>query len=209
MHGRTVCYNHGGVTKTLGMANAQYKHGRYSTVLPVRLAARYHEALADPELLSVRHDIAACESQLADLFARLDRGESGAVWATLRTTLATFEQALARGNRPVMHASLGHLRRLITEGTDEYAAWADIRDMWQSRCKLTETEQRTLVVQQQMVTVHELNNLLAVVTHAIQTHVTAHADGPTARAILGAVTAELDALSSRQISGGPRPVAQA
>ena len=202
------CRMHGGKVR-LGPSNPAWKHGRYSKVLPLRLSARYEDALLNPDLLSVRHDIAAAESQLADLFARLDTGESGAVWDALQKALAAFEEATAIGNRPVMHASLATLRRLITQGSSEYAAWDDIREMWQSRCKLTETEQRTLLVQQQMITVHELAGLLGVITHAIQERVTAHADAATARTILGLLSADLDALSTRQDGAGPRPVAQA
>src|SRR2546427_7021535 len=86
MRGKTVCKMHGGLSKR-GMANGNYKHGKYSRVLPVRLQQSYEEATHNPQLLSVRHDLAACESLLQDAFRRLDTGESGAIWATCRSPL--------------------------------------------------------------------------------------------------------------------------
>ena len=209
MRGREVCYHHGGITTTQGAANTAWKHGRYSKVLPVRLATTYQEALENPDLLSVRHDVAACESRLAELFTRLDSGESGAVWQALRVQVAAFELAMGVGNIPAMRTVLTQMRQGVAQGAGDYAAWGDIREMWAIRCKLTDTEHKTLVAQQYVMTIQEVGALLGAVTHAIQERVTTYADTDTARAILGALTADLAALSTRQAGAGPRPLAQA
>ena len=208
MRGKKVCYHHGGMTPT-GFGLPQTKDGRYSRVLPARLAARYQEALDNPKLLSLRHDIAVAESQLAELFSRLDSGESGQLWQTLQKTLTTFEQAMAVGNRSVMHASLETMRRLIAQGTSEYAAWYEIHKLWDSRCKMTETEHRTLLMAQSVVTVEQLNMYLGVVTHALQQQILAHTDTQTAQTILGAVSGELRRLVALGDRGYLGPPAQA
>src|SRR5262245_15056422 len=51
MHGRSLCYHHGG-RRLVGPASGQYRTGRYSDYLPVRMAEKYHHALRDPQLLS-------------------------------------------------------------------------------------------------------------------------------------------------------------
>lgn len=207
MHGRTTCYHHGGVTTTLGAANRHYKTGKYSKVLPVRLAARYEEARLNPDLLSLRDDLGACESRLAELFQRLDTGESGQVWRDLRQALRAFESASTHGNTTEMRVQLDALRRLITQGTGDYAAWQDVRGMWEARCRLTETEHRTLLVQQQMITVTQLGAYLGVITHAIQERVTAHADTETAKLILGELSQDLARFSVLENGAGPQPTA--
>jgi len=209
MRGRTTCQMHGGKTATLGAANRHFKTGRYSTVLPVRLAAQYQASLDNPALLSVRDDLAVCDARLAELFARLDRGESGDVWSRLCKTFSTFDAAMARRDLASMQASLETLRGLLTQGASDEAAWREVREMWASRCRLADTEQRTLVAQQQMVTIEQLGVFLGVVTDAIQRRVTSHADADTARAILGDLTADLARLSVREAGPGLGPHADA
>ena len=208
MRGKTVCYHHGGMTPT-GFGLPQTVTGKYSRVLPVQLAARYAEALANPDLLSLKHDLAVIEARLTEHFQRLETGESGQVWRALRDALQIFEAALATGDRQVMHGALDALRTLITRGTSDYAAWNDIHKTWASRCRLTETEHRTLLMAQSVVTVEQLNAYLGVVTHALQQQILAHTDAQTAQTILGAVGGELRRLVALGDRGYLGPVAQA
>src|SRR3954468_19066271 len=64
------CRLHGGRTPR-GLANANTVSGRYSKDLPTRVLGRYEAALADPELLSVRDDIAFLQGAITDLMAEL------------------------------------------------------------------------------------------------------------------------------------------
>src|SRR5918992_3542816 len=77
--GREVCSMHGGKS-LVGPAVNTYRSGRHSRYLPVRMAAKYQEAEHDPELLSLRDQIALVDARLADLLARVDTGESGSLW---------------------------------------------------------------------------------------------------------------------------------
>jgi len=178
-----------------GMAAPNYRTGRYSKVLPIRLQQSYEEARANPQLLSLRDDIAACEARLGDLFQRVDTGESGALWVALRQVLDAFNKALATNDQPALQRHLATLRVLVTRGSDDYAAWAEIQALWETRCKLTLTEQKTLVTMQQMVSAEQLMVYMGAITHAIQRYVTLHADAEIARAILGDLSAEFARLS--------------
>src|SRR3954470_5731126 len=64
------CRMHGGKTPR-GLASPLTKSGRYSRDLPTRVAARYENALADPELLSVRDDIALLQGAITDVMAEI------------------------------------------------------------------------------------------------------------------------------------------
>jgi hypothetical protein len=189
MHNKRVCYHHGGMTPT-GYGLPQTKHGRYSKVLPVRLAQKYEEALANKDLLSVRDDVAVCESRLADLFRRVDSGESGQRWQDVLQTFEAFSTALAARDGAAMNRHLVSMRRLITQGSDDAAVWGEIQALWESRCRLTLTEAKTLVMAQQMVTVEQLMVYLGVITDAIQRTVAAHTEAPVARTILKDLSAE-------------------
>ena len=192
---KTKCRLHGGRTPS-GMAHGAYKHGRYSKVLPVRLAQRYNEARTHPTLLSLRDDIAVSESRLADLFSRVDTGESGARWQALRESLDAFSTAMAVGDVATMHRHFATMRQLVTQGSDDAAAWADIQRLWETRCRLTMTEQKTLIATQQMVTVEQLMTYFGVITDAINRIVPARADPDAARAILGDLSAEFNRISN-------------
>lgn len=65
------CYMHGGKA-LVGTANPAFKTGRYSKYLPARLTERYHEALADTELLALRDEIAVLDARLSEVLAEDD-----------------------------------------------------------------------------------------------------------------------------------------
>jgi hypothetical protein len=194
MHGRDTCYHHGGATPR-GYGLPQTTHGRYSKVLPLRLAARYEEARNNKNLLSLRDDIAVAESRLSELLGHLATGESGALWQTLRETLEAFTLALAQRDGATMNAHLATMRHVITQGTDDTTAWGEIQKLWDTRCRLIATEQKTLIAERQTVTVEQLMIMMGVVTNAIQRIVPAYTDQASARNILGALSTEFNRIS--------------
>src|SRR5262249_44606649 len=64
------CRVHGGATPG-GFASANFKHGKYSRFLPRGLTDAYEAALRDPELLSLREDVALLESRIVELLKRI------------------------------------------------------------------------------------------------------------------------------------------
>lgn len=71
MRGRNVCMSHGGKTPR-GAASPHFKTGRYSRSLPGHLLAAYEQALSDPRLLSLRHELALTDAMIANLLQQLD-----------------------------------------------------------------------------------------------------------------------------------------
>jgi hypothetical protein len=195
MRSKTVCAIHGGKTPT-GYGLPQTTLGRYSKVIPLRLAARYEEARTNKDLLSVRDDIALAESRLADLFSRVDSGESGAIWQALGAALEAFHRAMTGNDLAAMQGHLATMRRLIAKGADDYAAWSEIQKLWDTRCRLTQTETKTLITMQQMVTTEQLMLFFGSIAHAVQDTVTAHADPLIARQILGELSGEFQRISN-------------
>jgi hypothetical protein len=189
MHGRTTCYHHGGTTPT-GYGLPQTTHGRYSKVLPIALARTYQQARANQDLLSLRDDIAVAEARLGELFGHLSTGESSGGWQALCTALDTFSAALAVKDGATMHAQLQIMRQLATHGREDATAWRDIQVLWESRCRLTLTEHKTLLTSQQMVSTEKLMVMFGVITDVIKQTVSTYAEPASARNILAALSAE-------------------
>src|SRR5262249_52499599 len=92
--GREVCRMHGGRT-LIGLAAPRLKTGRYSKFLPIRLAADYERAAHDPELLSLRHELAVVEARIIDLLGRVDTGEAGGLWHRARVAWQMLKRSQA------------------------------------------------------------------------------------------------------------------
>jgi len=189
MHGRSTCYHHGGPTPR-GYGLPQTTHGRYSKVLPIALAQTYRAARSNQDLLSLRDDLAVCEARLMELFQRLDTGESGACWQAMCRALDAFSAALVVKDGATMHEQLQRMRQLATQGREDSAAWRDIQVLWESRCKLTTTELKTLLTSQQMVSTEKLMVMFGVITDVIKQTVSTYAEPASARTILAALSAE-------------------
>jgi hypothetical protein len=178
-----------------------YTNGRYSKLLPARLQARYQEATTNPRLLSLHDDLAAAEARLGDLFQRVDTGESGALWKELRATVEALTAAVTAKQVARVNTHLSTLERLVAQGSDDYQAWDEIQKLWVTRCRLTETEAKTLINMQQMVTAQQLATYFGYITHAIQEAVMTHVDETTGRQILGVISAEFARISDLEERG--------
>lgn len=145
-----MCRIHGGKTPK-GPALPQFRTGRYSACLPVRMTATYRDAAKDPELLSLRSEIALVDARIAELLGRVDTGESGALWGALQREWEAFRQYRASGNGPRMHASLARVDALMAQGGHDHRAWGGISGAIEYRRKLVESEQKRLVALSQVM----------------------------------------------------------
>lgn len=109
------CRLHGGATPA-GIASANFRHGRYSKDLPARLAARFTEAQADPELLSLRAEIALIDARTNELLAGIgsDSVRAAQVWPEI---MAGFEQ-----RRKLVGSEIRRLKEMQQMVTAEQAA---------------------------------------------------------------------------------------
>jgi hypothetical protein len=155
----------------VGPAHGRYKNGRYSKYLPERMAAKYREAQKDPELLSLKDEVAALDARIADLFARVDTGESGAIWDELQKEWAAFHLVRDLGDIPKMHVSIAKLDRLFDRRLNDHAAWAEITELWEQRRKLVESEQKRLISMRAMITQEQALILMGAVTDIITRNV--------------------------------------
>lgn len=198
MMGRDVCYHHGGKSK-VGAEVSTFKHGRYSKSLPERLAARYEEAASDPELLSLRDDVALLDARLSELLARTKTGESAVAWALVGKALKNLQRAEAGGKPDRKREARFALEDAIQRGGADIEVWTEIGAHLERRRKLTESERKRLIDMEQMVRADQAMSFVAAVVASVRANV----EDPR---ILAAISADISAIVHQDVSGGGQGV---
>jgi hypothetical protein len=148
------CRRHKG-TASKGVLNPLIKTGRYSLDLPTRVLGRYEAALADPELLSVRDDIALLQGAVTDLMAELKEAENR---PDLDQILGTVEKMAAEWQGwdwTKMNAELQRLKEMIVGRQSQRQAMREIRELIREKAALVAQENRLLADRQQLITVEQ------------------------------------------------------
>jgi len=182
------CALHGGKSLA-GWAHPNARTGRYIKSMPARLDERYRASLDDPELLALREEIALVDARIHDLLARVETGESGALWRALKKEL---DQLDTDPDVPAL-AKLQTVQAMIAQGVADYDAWAEV-DRWvERRRRLAESERKRLVEAQQIITTEQAMALLGAVVEVIHEHV-------HDRATLAAISQDVRRLMARDSS---------
>ena len=154
------CKNHGGLTPR-GPDSVQWRGGREFRRyrLPPRILQTFNDAYNDPDLLSLRQDIALCESRIADLVTRVDTGESGAAWNALKAALSEYESA--EFGSPEQRRAIGCMHQLIDGAVNDYNAWNELGEWQERKGRAQERERKRLVEMSQCLTYKEVIVLIA------------------------------------------------
>lgn len=156
----------------------RYQNGRRSKYAPQRIVEKAAEAMADPDILSLREDIALVDARLADVLTHCDGRDSAKRWSELEK--AYFElEAIHTGEKkikPEDHAtelkkSLLKMKSLVRAGSEERANWAEVIDLIEHRRRLVESEQRRLEKMQQFITTQEALGIITQVLESVKRHV--------------------------------------
>lgn len=164
------CRMHGGASLR-GMASGTFKHGRFSKYLPVRLSSRYCQALADPELLKLQHEIALVDARLQDVLTRVDSGESGPAWDRALKAFEAFQREMAQQNVPAVQDSLAELSLVLRRGYVDVEAWKEIVDLVEQRRRLVDSVMKHQVQAQQVLTLDQAMTLIAALANSVREHV--------------------------------------
>ena len=139
MKGRDYCRNHGGRVPA-GADSPNLRHGRYSKHLPQKLAERVEVAIADPNLVSLRDELALLDVLTQDALAGLDADGGPALWYELRRHWSGFEKAMAAGDLPAMREAVGTISELVGRGVADANALSTVRGLIQDRRKVARDE---------------------------------------------------------------------
>jgi hypothetical protein len=134
----------GGGRKNQGIANGRFKDGSQSRYLPKRMLADYEEAIADPNLISLRSDIAVVRARTNDLLKRVDSGEAGQIWRSLQDSYQDFKTARSAADPVKMQESLELLGTLIERGAADSKIWFEVISTIEQGRKLIDSELKRL-----------------------------------------------------------------
>lgn len=184
INGTTKCRYHGGAS-LVGIAHPNFKTGRYSKHLPTRLAARYGEALADPQLLELREEVALTQTRQTELLDQLDSGLSLARWRSAQAAYGDLLAAMQeKDGAGLQRAMIALEDALGVHVTNDAAVWEQVIELSEHRRRLVESEHKRLVSMQQLISAEQGMALIARLTESVRKHVS----DPS---ILAAIAAEL------------------
>lgn len=153
--GRRRCAVHGGKTPR-GLASPNTKHGRYSKDLPTRLAARYEQAVHDPDLLNLQDDIALIETRQATLLQAMNAPLSQTQRFQIEQHATNLKRALDANDEEGIRCAVQGIHVIAQEG-DDYTTvlWNRLVRYMETKSKLVENERRRRRDMQNMMTAEE------------------------------------------------------
>lgn len=127
VYGMTVCHIHGG--KSLkGAEHPQFKDGRYSKYMPVRLQAIYQEIEQDLEANILSRNIHLREALIRQKLEMLeDAPDSQQAWNELRSLIDDVHTAYNKMDDAKMTLTLEKINRVIDERVLYHMAATEIR----------------------------------------------------------------------------------
>lgn len=164
VRGMTRCRMHGG-TQAVGVASPAFRHGGYSKVIPTHLAQHYEQALADPQLLSLSHEIAMRKALQAETVQSLREGHT--VGPSVLRAWQQFEAAHRSADTGKMAAALTALRTAMADASRYQAAREELRKSDLVMERLTRSENMRLAELHNMVTASSALALLNAFAHAV------------------------------------------
>lgn len=190
VHGRRHCRMHGGKSLA-GAANGNFKHGRYSKYLPIRLLEQYEDSRGDDEQLKLTEQIALLDTRIADLLLRADSGESGQLWRDTQKAYHQMQLAMDKGDRDKVSDALADLEVLLERGHADYLAWDEVQRVIELRRRLVESEQKRLQMAGQYLSTHQALTLVQALIMSVKSHV-------SDREILNAIQNDLTRIIGQQ-----------
>jgi len=166
--GKDVCPSHG--SKSLeGPAHPNWRHGKRSQMLSrIGLGAAYEAAMADPNLGSLREQIALCEARIEELLERLTGESKSHHWQLAGRLIGECQN----GTAPNRAKALARLQAVIEAGARDEGTWAQLGEQMELRRKLTDTEGKNLERLHQTLTAEQAMALMSRLVVVIKRHVT-------------------------------------
>lgn len=189
------CRLHGGATPR-GIASASWKHGRYSKVMPKRLMERYAAALNDPELGSVRDEMAATTARIGELFERLDYGETHALIERLESIHDAMVIALIDDD-PVKQL-VERLGEALRQSTSDRSTWAEIGECQDRIARLSQAEQRRIAAVSEYINAEDALVYAEALSKSVRRRIDQHVSDAAERArVLADIASDLQAFAPR------------
>ena len=111
------------------------------------MAADFNAAMGDPQLVSLRKEIATVDARIIDVLKRVDTGEAGVIWQAAQAAMARFDKEWVKKDGAGMELALADMRRLMSQGASDWAAWrVVVAELIDAKSKLVDTEQKRITL---------------------------------------------------------------
>jgi hypothetical protein len=172
--GRERCKFHGGKSPR-GVESPHYKGKAWSRDLPTRLSDRVTAGLDNPELISMREELALVDARMGELLERLTTGESGDAWLEVTRLAARIRKVVddQPGNWfDELDLILGELGACIEAANSDTQVWGELHGVLEQRRRIADTERKREEFESEAVTRNQWATFLTSVQTAIMEEVT-------------------------------------
>jgi len=184
------------------VASPAFRTGHRSFYVPERLREGYVLALNDPDILSLRREIAQHRATADHLRRRLDEADSGGVG--LQTAWRDFKTAYRTGNAQRLASVLSRLDAAMSSHAVDDAIRKELRLETELLSKLTRAENDRLEQLHQMITREQALAYMRRLAVAVKEEAEAYVGDTHVRTLfLRAISAKFEQLADRR---GPEDV---
>lgn len=170
MDGMDVCYHHGGATPK-GIASVHYKGKERSKYLPKGMLTAYEDMMANPDLLSVRADVALVDALIASKLPKLEEGESAQHWEFAIKLIGKARVAYKSEQYGQLEECLHELEALADDRRLFYATEQEVSAQLELRRKLVDTENKILYNKEKSLTIEEAMLLMNAMVESVRRNV--------------------------------------
>ena len=179
------CRMHGGKTPR-GLASPHLVHGRFSRDLPTHLLARFEEALADRDLLSLRQDVALLDALITEKLAEVRDEEVNLDLAPIADLVENIARHVTTWDCTRTKLELDRLQQVISSHQDQARGMREVRALIKEKAAVVAKENRRLAELNQHLTVEQAMVMIRALATSVRQHVMALPDGAaTMKAIAG------------------------
>lgn len=161
--GRDRCRFHGGNRISFGPANPNWKHGRWSTLLPASMRS------SSPVELNHRATIEVYDGRAEALLRRIAAG--GGTWSEFADAFGRLRQAMFDANSDEIRLEMDTLHRLATGSAEADAIWRQFDSLMRKRAALVDSERRLAIAARDVLTREQAQAHASALVAAIVRHV--------------------------------------
>lgn len=170
LDGRNRCRLHGGKS-LIGAKSPRAQTLKYSIAVPSRMLQKYEEAQRDPDLISMRDEIAILQVRLNELLQRVDTSESGVLWLKAQEYYDELKAAMQRKDFVDAVKWVSILGKALNKGTADHLVWSEIATITEQMRKIKDSERKRLTDMKQMWSAEQAMAFVGYITASIKKHV--------------------------------------